>query len=268
MSIKKISELSTKSFLGGAGAAANSYVLINYEDNSTSEPITYKATIQELGKAIANDLQLYKKTQDGAVTTSVNNGAYVDGTAKDFIELRTPKNVQINGAGDLGYYTTALSESWTPITKPVDMDFSQDYYKYLLYDTTNENYVMWDPTEGVMAPVTIGGNSGGGGSDAPYETYFTGEAYNYLIYNESMGLCYSSDGETAEHISLYSMDLSGDTYYYMGMSNNIAGIPNSVGDLQVLGRPVFYDDTTSKIGYYNSEGFFTEVTSAELGTGV
>jgi hypothetical protein len=45
MSTKKISELNTKSFLGGAGAAANSYVLINYEDNSTSEPITYKATI-------------------------------------------------------------------------------------------------------------------------------------------------------------------------------------------------------------------------------
>ena len=38
----KISELTNKSFLNNAGAAANSYVLINYEDNSTSAPVTYK----------------------------------------------------------------------------------------------------------------------------------------------------------------------------------------------------------------------------------
>lgn len=78
----KISELNTKNFLGAAGAATNSYVLVNYEDNSTNEPITYKATIDELGKAIANNLGLVKSTQYGEVTTTVNNGAYVDGTPK------------------------------------------------------------------------------------------------------------------------------------------------------------------------------------------
>jgi hypothetical protein len=41
----KISELNTKSFLGASGAAENSYVLINYEDETTNEPVTYKATV-------------------------------------------------------------------------------------------------------------------------------------------------------------------------------------------------------------------------------
>lgn len=74
----KISELSSKSFLGAPGAATNSYVLVNYEDNSTSEPVTYKATIDELGKSIANNLQLYKATQNGAATITVSSGAYTN----------------------------------------------------------------------------------------------------------------------------------------------------------------------------------------------
>jgi hypothetical protein len=51
----KMSEFTTKSFLGNAGAAENSYILINYEDNTTQRPVTYKASLQEIGKAIAND---------------------------------------------------------------------------------------------------------------------------------------------------------------------------------------------------------------------
>lgn len=85
MAVKKISELDTKSFLGSAGAAANSYVLINYEDNSTNAPVTYKATIQELGKAIANELHLYKETANGATTTTVNSGSYLDSSAKSIL---------------------------------------------------------------------------------------------------------------------------------------------------------------------------------------
>lgn len=74
----KMSEFTTKSFLGNAGAAENSYILINYEDNSTSRPVTYKASLQEIGKAIANDQKLYKKTQDGVITTATNQGTYAD----------------------------------------------------------------------------------------------------------------------------------------------------------------------------------------------
>jgi hypothetical protein len=65
MSVKKISQLDTKSFLGATGAADNSYVLINYEDDTTSAPVTYKATITELGNAIANKLGLYKENSSG-----------------------------------------------------------------------------------------------------------------------------------------------------------------------------------------------------------
>jgi len=73
----KISELNTKSFLSAAGAAANSYVLVNYEDNTTNEPVTYKATIDELSKAVAKNLNLVQVNSSGNLkTVSTSNGAY------------------------------------------------------------------------------------------------------------------------------------------------------------------------------------------------
>ena len=41
----RISELNNKSFLGAAGAAENSYIIINYQDTNTDRPVTYKATL-------------------------------------------------------------------------------------------------------------------------------------------------------------------------------------------------------------------------------
>ena len=64
----KISELSTKDFLGKNGAATNSYVLINYAESPSASPVTTKATIEELGKSIVNQLQLYVKSASGPST--------------------------------------------------------------------------------------------------------------------------------------------------------------------------------------------------------
>lgn len=105
----KISELNTKNFLGAAGAATNSYVLVNYEDNSTNEPITYKATIDELGKAIANNLHLYKETQNGAVITSVSQGAYVNGTPK--MLMTSSQEAKLNAAVSAGELSHAISSA-------------------------------------------------------------------------------------------------------------------------------------------------------------
>lgn len=82
----KISELTTKEFLSNPGAVANSYVLINYEDNTTEAPVTYKATVDELGKAIAENLKLYKDDNNGgAQTISAGNNTYTNNTAKSFV---------------------------------------------------------------------------------------------------------------------------------------------------------------------------------------
>ena len=92
----KISELNTKSFLGIDGAATNSYVLINYEDTNTNEPVTCKATIEELGKSIAAHLNLTRVGQSGALSTYLptrynswaDDGAYetLSSQQKDFLE--------------------------------------------------------------------------------------------------------------------------------------------------------------------------------------
>lgn len=75
----KISELTNKSFLSGAGAAENSYVVINYQDSNTDRPVTYKATLNELGKMLINNLNVVRyETENGNIlaTLQTDNGAY------------------------------------------------------------------------------------------------------------------------------------------------------------------------------------------------
>lgn len=101
----QFSDLPTKSFLGNTGAAENSYVLINYAENNNGAPVTYQATINELGKAIVNNLHLYKENGNGAVTTEVNQSEYVDGTAKQFVTAA--EKTKIANAASIGAITTA-----------------------------------------------------------------------------------------------------------------------------------------------------------------
>ena len=75
----RISELNNKSFLGAAGAAENSYIIINYQDTNTDRPVTYKATLNELGKMLINNLGVVRyETQDGNILATLQNanGAY------------------------------------------------------------------------------------------------------------------------------------------------------------------------------------------------
>ena len=142
----KISELNTKSFLGNAGAAANSYVLINYQDNTTNEPVTYKASLQELGQAIANDQKLYKKTQDGAITTTTENGAYVNTEAENFAsvgyvniktdDIITSSNIGLftMGFASTGYVTSAINTAKNNLA-------SVGYVENRFYGIASEGYV-------------------------------------------------------------------------------------------------------------------------------
>lgn len=79
----KISEFNTKNFLGNTGAVERSYILINYEDINTSAPVTYKASLQEVGKAISANLNLLKENYNEFPTTmKASQGAYVDQSAR------------------------------------------------------------------------------------------------------------------------------------------------------------------------------------------
>lgn len=123
----KMSEFTTKSFLGNAGAAENSYILINYEDNTTSRPVTYKASLQDIGKAIIQDQNVLKidSSTGQAQTITSNNGAYVinnehfvsyDGELVTSGTKMVPRVVQYNGLSDeIGYYTTENANSWNNI---------------------------------------------------------------------------------------------------------------------------------------------------------
>ena len=128
----KISELNTKSFLGNSGAAANSYVLVNYAEAANGTPVTYKASLEELGKSIAANLGLiYDGTYGhGGQVLKVSNGAYAADDSEKVVGLAgsntlrlvvdggfVPGVLQINDTEDgFGYYATSESDSWTPVT--------------------------------------------------------------------------------------------------------------------------------------------------------
>lgn len=130
----KISELNTKSFLGASGAAENSYVLINYEDETTNEPVTYKATVQELGKAIANKLQLTTNGQNGLATVKSSNGAWASEdkgqlvTAAEKTKIANAASTSditaaISGLASTGYVTAAIANAGGAIdpSAPVEL---------------------------------------------------------------------------------------------------------------------------------------------------
>ena len=62
----KISDLTSKTFLNAAGAATNSYIIINYKDANTDNTVTSKVSLDDLSKAIANNLNLIK-VDDGVI---------------------------------------------------------------------------------------------------------------------------------------------------------------------------------------------------------
>ena len=105
----KISELNQKSFLSGPNAVSKSYVLVNYEDDNTSKPVTYRASIDELGKAIANNLKLFKKDANGnAQTMTTNNGEYTNETSKQF--LSSEDKTKINNALQANAFAAAFRD--------------------------------------------------------------------------------------------------------------------------------------------------------------
>ena len=248
----KISELNTQSFLGGTNVPANSYVLINYAENGSADPVTKKVSIQELGKAIANDQQLYKKTSGGAVTTSVSNGAYANGTAeklvtaseKNFLSelatndraVRTDNNLTLTiggaravpnvllhttgyqGADVIGYYSSNSSESFTPLE--------------------------------------IGGGSG----SAPTDIEIDDTGYNYVFYDvNSKEFCvYNSDMIESIPLDPYTADISGScAYAFINEYHNlIVGDQNGVD--KDYGKPLFYIGDHS-FGYYDDIGSFIAV---------
>ena len=76
----KISELELKDFLSGANAITKSQIVVNYEDDNTQEQVTYKTSLEALGKAIAEHLKLVYYDNNNLKTINESNGAYINTT--------------------------------------------------------------------------------------------------------------------------------------------------------------------------------------------
>lgn len=257
----KMSEFTTKSFLGNAGAAENSYILINYEDNTTQRPVTYKASLQEIGKAIANDQKLYKQTSNGPATTDVSQGAYVN-SAEPLVKFNSHYNSLVTGNqtilpkvvmvesehNTVGYYDSTSSESWTHVNtfepgETVELPIGN-----------SQNAQEGKPVLHGGMGLFFDGSDSGRAAVVPIVTYDSTEGK--LGYYDSLDgeMQYVDAGGGAAGFTTY-----GDIPVYVGASDgelkwyNWAD-PSDCTPYAVTktnGSPlVVYDSTTGEIGYY------------------
>lgn len=275
--MKKISELTTQSFLGGTNVPANSYLLINYADSANGTPVTKKVSVQELGKAIANDLQLYKKTSGGAVTTSVSNNAYVNGTAEKLVTA-TQKTQLDNSIGDYrgivsydtgyqsfmkddniipnilmysstegwGYFATTSSESFTPI----NMGGGN-----VEYDATTDTFMYYEDGESSELHIQ------------PFKFNYGESDYYYIVQGDngklyipdSSGVIDTSTPYTLLSVDGFDNDLSDTTFNYLfydTQNNKMVTLSDSGVGATInrdYGRPLFYTNGGS-FGYYDNNG--------------
>lgn len=111
----KISELDSKDYLGTQGVGANSYLIMNYDtepapfgEEDTNPTITYKVVLDEIGRALINDLKLVQyDTSNGQMLNTLNGGteAYTNVNIGQFVNA-TDRVALNNAITDLQYDTT------------------------------------------------------------------------------------------------------------------------------------------------------------------
>lgn len=268
--MKKISELDTKSFLGATGAAENSYVLINYEDSNTSEPVTYKATVQELGKAIASNLHLYMAPGNttAPTTISASNGAYANNTP---LNVATQSDIQaavsgLASSGDIQSIYAVLPSEPAPSIEDVQSEIDSALGNYSpeitglheLNDTiaeavdaengsivfsvtdTNQHTKYYTATDSSATEVSFAG---------PYTIHDTSSGDDLIAHNIFAVITPSEvTGNPYDEIK----------YYYM---NDYGPIEVTLGDNEALYSDFYaLNNTVDNEDYY--KGVITSVTNA------
>lgn len=217
----KMSEFTNKNFLNNTGAIANSYVLINYEDNTTSGPTTYKTSLDTLGKAIATNLKLLKANSSGNlqyVDNNYNNSGYSDcslyGINLQNVIRGNQQGLFYGDGSEHTYSVTEFSASYPPVV----YDKYNDAIKY--YKDTTSGYVGLD--------------IGGGGNDAGSVFISTDELRDaYIAMHESGGYeyevtaiadPYNIPGDSQHEYSFVVCDESGHLFKIVGASDSTPNI--------------------------------------------
>ena len=283
----KMSEFTTKSFLGNAGAAENSYILINYEDNTTQRPVTYKASLQEIGKAIANDQKLYKKTQNGAVTTNVSQGAYVNTAAENFAsvgyvnmktyDMITTSNISLHtmGLASTGYVTSAINTAKNDLASVgyVDSRFygiaSEGYVNNATAGLASVNYVTealeeagggFSPLESVTCSVFVEPNASEASQHIVYPVMGDRDGNLFSIYgDDSTALKIRSDiastGDLSDALDNFSYHLTSSEVGTVG------------ADLRDMMKEIVSSGTAAFVSQADVSSYFVDMmNSYELAT--
>lgn len=102
----KINELSAQSAAINSNGSNNSHLILNYAVDSEADPITYKVSLRNAGKAIANDLALIGYTTNkGLIKYTIDNNAYASSSLGQYIDS-TDRSVLNAAITNIAYDTT------------------------------------------------------------------------------------------------------------------------------------------------------------------
>lgn len=237
--MKKISELTNKNFLNAAGATANSYVLINYDDTATNQPVTYKTSIDTLGKAIAKNLNLVKESNGDLKTVGSSQSTYTEGNAQ-VKKIQGFPVLFYDSNNGVGYKNANNSEVLANLEDLLYFDAE----RALIYNVGSST-VGYYSTPGVsdtFTEVSLGGN--------PYSAEVSGTQTQYAFYDTSFGLLISdSEGniDTVLGQPLIVEESQGEYTFK-------AGPDGSEINLKFNPATYVYPDTSATFVFFDAEG--------------
>ena len=247
----KISELTSKNFLNAGGAAANSYVLINYADTENNTPVTYKTSIDTLGKAIAKNLNLLMDTSEGAKIVGASNQTYTASTRGKLVTYDASNNT---------FHCVDGNNSVVGVTGG---------YPLMVYDVNQSTPAYYNATTQLFESVPTGGNGGGGGYEFPEGAY-------PLMRSSSGLLGYEDDSQDFIKLGLNDLipiygtvglvyDSTSGTGFFADPSGSEMTTVNPAILQYGTTYPVIYDIEGSTVGLaYYSDPSSSEYTAIDI----
>lgn len=280
----KISELTSKDFLNNIGATSNSYVLINYEDSTTQEPVTYKTSLDTLGKAIATNLHAVTVDSSNGLRTYTPNGSYtgynktmpgwtgIDNTNNVIptctpsgvldagnIRIRTDKLVRYNSTGGYYFYGDgSFTDQVVPMPIYNENSGTLKYYNtdqaeyeiipIITYDDACQAFMYYDTSNHEIAKIPAGGGDGG---NNPYTSPNGTKYVTFDTDNNTIVYVEGSDPDEYENQILPVVKYNEDYQIiekYDSNAEEYAPIPVTL-----------YNESSGVLKYYNTDSSTYEI---------
>lgn len=272
----KFNELNTKSFLSEQGAINNTYVLINYSDNQNQQPTTCKASLAEVGQALAAYYGFAMNSSESLMsfTPNFNKQSYDQNVILDISSSSSSdsSDTPTNNTFDITASFPFVADEGVPDSIP-DPSLSKAYLVFAPYEsgTVGPPFIHKDGDD-YATPLNLAG---------PFMARHNGDYEEYTnIFTNTSKDCYFTIGEQGvEEVNLSNYvfqqgmtrnddrflpivqdDYSGQLYAVnnsmlddLDLSETIKTTSIDYDDLTL--QPLFIDDSNNRLYRYTLSGW-------------